>query len=84
MIGNPPFLGDKFMRDRLGSDYTEALRAAYSGRVPDGADLVCYWFGKACEAIENGMLDRIRNTYVSGDPGAGRRIEQIAPDRPQP
>jgi type II restriction/modification system DNA methylase subunit YeeA len=41
VIGNPPFLGETFMRDRLGPEYTETLRSAYSGRVPGGADLVC-------------------------------------------
>jgi type II restriction/modification system DNA methylase subunit YeeA len=51
VIGNPPFLGDKFMRDRLGSEYTERLRATYEGRVPGGADLVCYWFSKAAERL---------------------------------
>ena len=41
IIGNPPFLGDKFMRESLGADYTETLREIYFGRVPGGADLVC-------------------------------------------
>ena len=47
VVGNPPFVGDKKMRGELGDAYTEALRAAYKGRVPGGADLVCYWFEKA-------------------------------------
>ncbi|MGY0790544.1 class I SAM-dependent DNA methyltransferase [Azospirillum argentinense] len=47
IIGNPPFLGDKMMRDRLGNDYVTRLRSLYQGRVPGGADLVCYWFEKA-------------------------------------
>ncbi len=41
VVGNPPFVGDKKMRGELGDVYTEALRAAYKGRVPGGADLVC-------------------------------------------
>ncbi len=56
VIGNPPFLGDKRMRSELGGDYTEALRNAYKGRVPGGADLVCYWFEKARKAIETNGL----------------------------
>ncbi len=47
VIGNPPFLGDKSMRRRLGSDYTDALRSAFTGRVSGGSDLICYWFEKA-------------------------------------
>ena len=57
VIGSPPFLGDKKMRSELGDTYTEALRKTYQGRVPGGADLVCYWFEKARAAIErNGLL----------------------------
>ena len=52
VIGNPPFLGDKKMRAELGDEYTQTLRKIYEGRVPGGADLVCYWFEKARHAIE--------------------------------
>jgi hypothetical protein len=52
LIGNPPFLGDKKMRSELGHAYTNTLRKIYEGRVPGGADLVCYWFEKARMAIE--------------------------------
>jgi type II restriction/modification system DNA methylase subunit YeeA len=47
IVGNPPFLGDKLMISVLGEKYVTALRTAYAGRVPGGADLVCYWFDKA-------------------------------------
>ena len=58
VVGNPPFVGDKKMRGELGDAYTEALRAAYKGRVPGGADLVCYWFERARGQIEKGALQR--------------------------
>lgn len=58
VVGNPPFLGDKKMRAELGDAYTEALRAAYKGRVPGGADFVCYWFERARAEIEAGRLQR--------------------------
>jgi hypothetical protein len=58
VVGNPPFVGDKKMRGELGDVYTEALRAAYKGRVPGGADLVCYWFERARAEIEAGRLQR--------------------------
>ena len=47
IVGNPPFLGDKMMRGVMGDVETEQLRGAYKGRVPGGADLVCYWFEQA-------------------------------------
>jgi len=56
VIGNPPFVGDKKMRSELGDEYTEALRKVYEGRVPGGADLVCFWFDKARDAIKDNRL----------------------------
>lgn len=58
VIGNPPFLGTKKQWSELGREYTDTLRAAYAGRVPGFADLVCYWFQKACEAVKAGKLFR--------------------------
>lgn len=58
IIGNPPFLGDKKMRAELGDEYVNALRKLYAGRVPGGADLVCYWFEKARAHIEQGKAKR--------------------------
>lgn len=52
IVGNPPFLGGKKMRDELGNGTVEALFKAYEGRVPHEADLVAYWHEKAREAIE--------------------------------
>ncbi len=57
VVGNPPFLGNKKMMGGLGEDYTRALRAAWQS-VPDGADLVCYWFAKAWEMMRGGPLER--------------------------
>jgi hypothetical protein len=65
VVGNPPFVGDKKtfvgdkkMRAELGDAYTEALRKAYAGRVPGGADLVCYWFERARAEMAAGRLQR--------------------------
>ncbi len=57
IIGNPPFVGNKRMRDALGDGYTEALRAAYPD-VPGSADLVMYWWDKAGEAVRTGRAER--------------------------
>ncbi|MGH7053197.1 MAG: class I SAM-dependent DNA methyltransferase, partial [Stellaceae bacterium] len=58
VIGNPPFLGDKLMIGLLGQDYVSALRHTYAGKVPGGADLVCYWFSKAATLIRGNRLKR--------------------------
>ena len=56
VIGNPPFLGGSKKRRELGDDYFSALESVFKGRVPGGADLVCYWFDKARIAIESNGL----------------------------
>ena len=56
VIGNPPFLGGSKKRRELGDAYFEALGSVFAGRVPGGADLVCYWFDKALKAIETNGL----------------------------
>lgn len=57
IIGNPPFLGHGLMLGRLGDEYVDKIRAAYAGRVPGAADLVCYWFVKAGEQIRRGFAN---------------------------
>jgi hypothetical protein len=56
VIGNPPFLGGSKKRRELGDNYFSALETVFKGRVPGGADLVCYWFDKALKAIETNTL----------------------------
>ena len=58
IVGNPPFLGDKLMRDRLGDEYVDDLRQLYRDRVPGGADLVCYWFAKSAQELAEGWTSR--------------------------
>ncbi|GAB3835794.1 class I SAM-dependent DNA methyltransferase [Hymenobacter jeollabukensis] len=58
IVGNPPFVGPARMRDALGDGYTEALRKAYKGKVPDSADLVMYWWYNAARAVQQGPAER--------------------------
>ncbi len=58
IIGNPPFLGGNAMIGSLGESYVAKLRHAYAGRVPGSADLVCYWFDKAREAVATAKASR--------------------------
>ncbi len=58
IVGNPPFLGDRRMREQLGDEYVDRLRSAYLQRVPAGADLVCYWYEQARSHIEGGFARR--------------------------
>ena len=46
IVGNPPFLGAKLLKPKLGSDYMKRLRSAYP-EVPGMADFCVYWFRRA-------------------------------------
>ncbi len=52
IVGNPPFVGGKRLREVLGNEYVEALFKAWDGRVPREADLVAYWHEQARAQIE--------------------------------
>jgi hypothetical protein len=57
IVGNPPFIGDKRMREDLGDGYVETLRATYPD-VPESADFVLYWWHKAAELARAGRAKR--------------------------
>ena len=84
VIGNPPFLGTRLQVWTLTEDYVSQLRSAYSGRVPGGADLVCYWFVKAGEHVDRGAAARVglvATNSIRG--GANRRaLERATEGRP--
>ncbi|MBX9797808.1 DNA methyltransferase [Sphingomonas sp.] len=50
IIGNPPFIGGQDIRERLGSDYAEALWTA-NPRVPRSADFVMQWWDRAADIL---------------------------------
>jgi type II restriction/modification system DNA methylase subunit YeeA len=80
IIGNPPFLGDKKMREGLGDKYVDDLRGLYKDRIPGGSDLVCYWFEKARQMIEDGETKRVGLLATQGIRGGANRVvlERIA------
>jgi hypothetical protein len=57
-VGNPPFLGGKWLLRVLGDDYVGALFRVYEGRVPREADFVTYWHEKARSQVEAHRLMR--------------------------
>ena len=79
VIGNPPFLGGQLLIDGLGEDYVSRIFAAWRGRVPRAADLVCYWFVKAGEQVASDRATRVglvATNSIRG--GANRRALQAA------
>jgi SAM-dependent methyltransferase len=57
IVGNPPFIGGKDMRQELGDGYAEACWAARP-YVPGGADFVMHFWDKAAETVRLGRARR--------------------------
>ncbi|TCT42798.1 class I SAM-dependent DNA methyltransferase [Martelella mediterranea] len=65
IIGNPPFLGSKFLRNGkpatrnrpavagLGDEYVDRLFRVFEGKNPGSADFVSYWFALALRATSS-------------------------------
>ena len=58
IVGNPPFIGNKRMREALGDGYVDALRKAWKGDVPESSDFVMFWWRKAAELASDGKAKR--------------------------
>ena len=56
IIGNPPFIGGKDVRERLGDGYFEALFKTTD--VPESADFVMHWWDKAANAVRKASARR--------------------------
>ena len=58
IVGNPPFIGNKRLRNALGDGYVDALREVYKGLVPESADFVMYWWNTAADKVRHGEIQR--------------------------
>jgi hypothetical protein len=80
IVGNPPFIGAKYLRDALGDGYAQTLRATWPD-VPESADFVMYWWHHAACLVRAGLARRfgfittnsLRQTF-------NRRVVQAALD----
>jgi hypothetical protein len=74
IVGNPPFLGGKFLRRKLGDEFVDDLFRVYAGRVPAEADLVTYWFGKARAHVEQKKAKRVGLLATQAIRGGANRL----------
>ncbi|MBN8946071.1 MAG: class I SAM-dependent DNA methyltransferase [Rhodanobacter sp.] len=71
VVGNPPFIGSKRMREALGDGYVDALQESWP-EVPQATDFVMRWWHHAAALTRQGALERfglittnsLRQTYV--------------------
>ncbi|MGX7953027.1 class I SAM-dependent DNA methyltransferase [Tsuneonella sp. HG249] len=64
IVGNPPFIGGKDIRARLGGDYAEALWKA-NPRVPKSADFVMQWWDRAANILTSPNSALVRFGFVT-------------------
>jgi hypothetical protein len=57
IIGNPPFIGTRRLRDTLGDGYIEAVWAAHP-KVPKASDFVMFWWHRAAKLAAVGKVRR--------------------------
>ncbi|MCI5042298.1 MAG: class I SAM-dependent DNA methyltransferase [Donghicola eburneus] len=65
IVGNPPFIGAKRVRENLGDGYVEALWKAYP-KMPQNADFVMFWWEKAALAVRAHDAKRVKGTRRFG------------------
>ncbi len=58
VVGNPPFIGGKDLRQELGDGYAEALWESRD-YMPGGADYVMYWWDTGAGLLETGTVKRV-------------------------
>jgi hypothetical protein len=93
IVGNPPFIGNKRMREALGDGYVEALRNTWSD-VPESADLVMFWWHHAAQLVAQGEVRRFglittnsltqafNRRVVQGSMSKGVSLAFAIPDHP--
>ncbi len=64
IVGNPPFIGGKDLRARLGDEQVEALWRAYP-EMNDSADFVMYWWDQAARILTAGKSILRRFGFVT-------------------
>ena len=64
IVGNPPFIGGKDIRSRMGDRYAEALWMAHR-KMNDSADFVMYWWDRAAELLAARDTDLKRFGFVT-------------------
>jgi hypothetical protein len=54
IVGNPPFIGNKRMKKRLGKGYVKAIRKAWP-KIASSVDFVVYWWDIAAHQVSLGQ-----------------------------
>ena len=74
IVGNPPFIGNKWLRREVGDEITKAVFAVYGDRLPATSDYCCYWFEKARDLIAQGKCQRAGLLATTGSKQISSRV----------
>ena len=74
IVGNPPFIGNKWLRREVGDEITKAIFAVYGDRLPATSDFCCYWFEKARDLIARGKCQRAGLLATTGSKQISSRV----------
>jgi type II restriction/modification system DNA methylase subunit YeeA len=82
VVGNPPFLGAKLMKRKLGAEKTNTYRELYAARLAGFSDLVCFWFEKARTQLIAGASRQVGLVATSSIRGGTNRpiLDRITRD----
>jgi SAM-dependent methyltransferase len=64
IVGNPPFIGGKDLREKLGGGYAETLWKAHKA-MNDSADFVMYWWDRAADILTRKRTRLVRFGFVT-------------------
>ncbi len=64
IVGNPPFIGGKDIREKLGGDYAETLWKTHKA-MNDSADFVMYWWDRAADILTRKKTRLVRFGFVT-------------------
>lgn len=93
IVGNPPFVGNKKMREALGDGYASTIRGIYSD-LPETCDYVMYWWDRSAASVgldhatvfglitTNSITQTFNRRVVERHLNDGIRLLYAIPDHP--
>jgi hypothetical protein len=77
IIGNPPYLGSRYIAQELGYDYAKRVQDRFSG-VPKMADFCTHWFRLAHDALpENGRAGLVATNTIRQNEGREASLDYV-------
>jgi SAM-dependent methyltransferase len=77
IIGNPPYLGSRYIAQELGYDYAKRVQDRFPG-VPKMADFCTHWFRLAHDALpENGRAGLVGTNTIRQNEGREASLDHV-------